>query len=713
MLAYRLTRTHAFFESMQTDLHPSSAPLRVAILGAGKMGDHHARALARVAPLAEVVAVFDPIRASADAFARRYPGARAYDDVEGLFALERIDVAHVCAPPSAHEALALRALDAGCHIYVEKPFAETREAAARVLDRARARGRSVCAGHQLLFEAPAQQLFTLVPALDDIVHIESYFAFRPVRRSPGGRTPLRADLQLLDILPHPVYLLLRALEAASPEGPTTLAAVQIGRGGSVHALVRRGSVLGTLTVTLEGRPVESYLRFVGSNGTAQADFVRGTVQRLIGPGISGIDKVLNPLRLGRQLLIGTTSAIARRVARRQLSYPGLAEVFRAFYESVRAEAPSPVSPDNILDTVTICEEIGQSLRTATQTDARSVRDPNAPSVLVTGGTGFLGQAVVESLVGAGCRVRVAARRQPAPWQRLASVEYVVADLGGEPVDALTRGMDVVVHCAAETAGGWAEHERNSVNATTALLRAAGADGVRRFVHVSSLAVVGTDARGVMDESTPLEPSPKARGPYVWGKLESERQALALGRELGVEVKIVRPGAIIDGRHFAPPGRLGKRLGNLFVAVGARSDRLGTVDLAFAGRMLAWMALNFESTPPVVHLLSPDQPTKRELVARLRASNPDVTVVWLPTVVLTPLSWAAIALQKLLRPRRQAVNVARVFAAQRCATDRIAALAARVDAPRMDAGPLVQVTAPANEGARKAYEPAGGELTAAL
>src|SRR4051812_18039874 len=295
--------------SMQNDLPASVEPLRIAILGAGKMGQHHARAISRLSTRGQVVAVFDPVRDNAVALARLCPGARSYDDAEALFRAEQIQVSHVCAPPGAHESLALMAIDAGSHLYVEKPFVETRAAALRVLDRARARELSVCAGHQLLFEAPAQQLFALMPSLEDVVHIESFFSFRPVRRQPGGRTPLRADLQLFDILPHPVYLLLRALKAASPEGTTTLADVQIGRGGTVHASVRRGSVLGTLTVTLEGRPVESYLRAVGSNGTAQADFVRGTVQRLIGPGVSAIDKILNPIRLGRQLLTGTTVAV--------------------------------------------------------------------------------------------------------------------------------------------------------------------------------------------------------------------------------------------------------------------------------------------------------------------------------------------------------------------------------------------------------------------
>ena len=662
---------------MPSDSSPSSEPLRIAILGAGKMGQHHARAISRLSSLGKVVAVFDPVRENALALAKLSPGARSYDDAESLFRAEHIDVSHVCAPPAAHEALALIAIDAGSHVYVEKPFAETRTAAVRVIDRARARGVSVCAGHQLLFEAPAQRLFDLTPVLEDVVHIESFFSFRPVRRGPGGRTAMRADLQLLDILPHPVYLLLRALEAAAPDAPATLADVQVGRGGTVQASVRRGGVIGALTVTLAGRPVESYLRVVGTNGTVQADFVRGTVQRLIGPGTSAIDKILNPFRLGRQLLVGTALAVSKRIARRQLSYPGLAEIIGAFYGSLRQHVSSPVSPESILDTVAICEEIGQALQTTAPSVAPRSTDARRPRVLLTGGTGFLGQRTVEALVGSGCHVIVAARREPAPWDRVAGVEYRVVDLASDSLAPLVSNVDVVVHCAAETAGGWAEHERNSVGATLALLRAASASGVRDFLHVSSLAVVSSDQSATVDESTPLEAAPRGRGPYVWGKLESERQACALGQELGMSVKIVRPGAIVDYSHFAPPGRLGKRIGNIFVAVGSGSDRLGTVDLSFAARALAWMALHFERTPPVVHLLSPEQPTKRQLVTRLRASNPDISVVWLPRLVLTPLSWFAVLLQKLRHPGRAAVNVARVFAAQRCATTRISALAPEI------------------------------------
>jgi nucleoside-diphosphate-sugar epimerase len=197
------------------------------------------------------------------------------------------------------------------------------------------------------------------------------------------------------------------------------------------------------------------------------------------------------------------------------------------------------------------------------------------------------------------------------------------------------------------------------------------------VHVSSLAVLAKTGRGGADESTPLEPNSRGSGPYVWGKLESERRAVSLGRDLGVRVKVVRPGAIVDYAAFDPPGRLGKRVGPFFVAVGSPRDKLGVVDLAFTTDVLAWMALHFEDAPAALNLLAPELPRKRDLIRMLRKTDPDIRVVWLPWVVLMPLSAAAVALQKLLRPRQPATSLRRIFSTTRYNTDAIRAMQARM------------------------------------
>ena len=176
----------------------------------------------------------------------------------------------------------------------------------------------------------------------------------------------------------------------------------------------------------------------------------------------------------------------------------------------------------------------------------------------------------------------------------------------------------------------------------------------------------------------MEPNSKGSGPYVWGKLESERLAVQLGTELGMAVKVIRPGALVDYRDFDPPGRLGKRLGNFYVAVGSPSDRLGIVDVGFSGRFLAWMTDTWDSVPSPLNLLDPVLPTKRELLDHLRKANPDLTVLWLPNLVLVPLSWLATVLQKALRPGKPAINLAKVFSVLPYDTSAIAMLAKQID-----------------------------------
>jgi nucleoside-diphosphate-sugar epimerase len=379
--------------------------------------------------------------------------------------------------------------------------------------------------------------------------------------------------------------------------------------------------------------------------------------------------------------------LTRRAIRRQRSYPGLVELFSAFYRSITGAAEPPMSPTSILETVRICETIATRLAEAHARSRASsgLVSESGGGVLVTGGTGFLGSRVVRTLAEQGWAVRCVARREPPPWQRVSGVEYVTADLASGSDPALFRGIGTVIHCAAATAGGWSEHQRYSLDATEHMVRGAAKAGVARFLHVSSTAVLGHSGGPTRDED-PLHADSRSSGPYVWGKLESERLAVALGRELGVSVKVVRPGAIVDYGDFDPPGRLGKRVGGVFVAVGAPSHRLATTELGFAAQALEWMVRHWEEVAPATNLLDPLSPTKRDLLKALRATNPDLTVVWLPTIALVPMSWAALVLQKVLRPRRPATNVAKVFAPQAFDTARSAGIAERLAGPSRPTDP---------------------------
>ncbi len=662
-------------------LGAAERPLRVGLIGCGKMGMQHLKAIA-AAPPATVVGIADP-QADADVVRELAPSAQLVSDARELLETLRPDVVHIVTPPATHAALAQQAIEAGCHVYVEKPFTPTRAEAEAIFAAAAARGVQVCAGHQVLFEPPALLTRRLLEDIGRIVHVESFFSFRTARRTI---TPVD---QAKDILPHAVYPLIDQLAGAAGHLGTDIELVgaRVRADGDIHALVRVGDVTGVLIVTLNGRPVEQYQSIVGTNGSLRADYITGSVTRLFGPG-AGLGVLFTPYRRALQTLTGATRGFAGLALGKHTSYPGLRVLVQAFYRSIREGTAPPLTPQSICETVGICERLGAALDEA-ERGAETVAQqaltlaaaslpatrPDAPLVVVTGATGQLGRRVVAELRHAGFPVRGVARRVPRYAARVAGVEYVVADLARSIDPGVLRGAGVVVHCAAETAGGRDEHRRNSVEATARVLEAAALAGVRRAIYISSLAVLkpGREVGGLLDEQSPLDAGHFRRGPYVWGKAEAEKVAASVAAEHGIELRIIRPGPLVDYDTFSPPGRLGRELGPIYVAIGGRRSRLAVCDVGTAARVIRSYVERFEEAPPLVNLVEAPPPTRRELVTRLRTGRPDLRVVWFPGLLLRALSGPLKLAQRLLPGHGEAIDLYAAFASERYRTDVAAAV----------------------------------------
>lgn len=170
-------------------------------------------------------------------------------------------------------------------------------------------------------------------------------------------------------------------------------------------------------------------------------------------------------------------------------------------------------------------------------------DPRA-LVLVTGGTGFTGSHLVDSLVAAGQRVRVLARSLRQAREILpASVEVVEGDVTDpEAVAHAVAGADTVYHLAAafrEAKHPDAHFYRVNVDGTRLLLEAAEAQGVRRFVHCSTVGVVSHVEHPPADETTPHSPGDA----YQASKSEAEKLVLDFHARTGLPVTIARPAPI--------------------------------------------------------------------------------------------------------------------------------------------------------------------------
>ena len=177
----------------------------------------------------------------------------------------------------------------------------------------------------------------------------------------------------------------------------------------------------------------------------------------------------------------------------------------------------------------------------------------AAKILVTGGGGFLGGAIVRSLVHRGERVRTFSRGHYPALEAL-GVEQFRGDLtDATAVERACDGVEVVFHTAAKP-GVWGTREdyfAPNVTGTRNVVRACLECGVSRLIHTSSPSVVfdGTDMEG-MDESTPYPEVYHAHYPHT--KALAEQAVLAAVRE-GLRAVILRPHLIWgpDDPHLVP------------------------------------------------------------------------------------------------------------------------------------------------------------------
>ncbi len=197
-------------------------------------------------------------------------------------------------------------------------------------------------------------------------------------------------------------------------------------------------------------------------------------------------------------------------------------------------------------------------------------------VLVTGATGFLGSHLAELLVEEGHEVRALVRRTSKTelLDRLGAEKVTASLETGEGLAEAVRGVDAVVHGAGVVKARSAEEfHRINAGGTENLLAAVRRDnpGIRRFVHVSSLA-----AHGFPEGPTPraIDEEPRPVTHYGRSKLAGEQAVLAAKDDLPVSV--IRPPAIYgprDTEMFAFFQMVARRL---VPFLGDRQNRLSLI-----------------------------------------------------------------------------------------------------------------------------------------
>ncbi|MBD3770673.1 MAG: Gfo/Idh/MocA family oxidoreductase [Rhodobacterales bacterium] len=166
--------------------------LKVGVAGAGVFGNYHAQKAA-ASVKTDLVGIYDIDLARATRIAEQY-GAKGFDDYKAF--LDACDAIVIAVPATWHETLAREAIEAHCHVLVEKPLALTGKAARFLADEAAARGRILQVGHQERFVARAMGVLAIEEAP---LLLESVRAGPPAPDNRAGDVSVIWDLMIHDL----------------------------------------------------------------------------------------------------------------------------------------------------------------------------------------------------------------------------------------------------------------------------------------------------------------------------------------------------------------------------------------------------------------------------------------------------------------------------------------------------------------------------------
>ena len=252
--------------------------LRVAVVGVGSLGQHHAR-IAAASEAVELVAVVDPGEARGREIAGKFgaPWAATMTEV-----LDRVDAVQIAAPTGFHHALGLEVLKAGKHVIMEKPPAATQAEGAALLE-ALAAARAVRPG----LVAAVGHLERFNPAVTALraMGIKPHFA-EAIRVSPFPMRSMEVDV-IMDVMIHDLDLLLALIGRPVVSVEAVGVPVLTKYADLVNARLKfEGGAFATVTASRVARKKERVLRAFGSQAYASLDFAAQKLEVLrlaIGP----------------------------------------------------------------------------------------------------------------------------------------------------------------------------------------------------------------------------------------------------------------------------------------------------------------------------------------------------------------------------------------------------------------------------------------------
>ncbi len=377
--------------------------LKIGIVGCGKIADSHASQIHRIKGT-EIVAVCDREPLMARQLCDRFAVKQLFSDLTELLDRAKPDVVHITTPPQSHFEAAKLCLEAGCHVYVEKPFTVDEQEARELIALANERSLKLTVGHDNQFRRAARQMRELVRAGflgGDPVHMESYFCYE---LGPGDYAGvLLSDKQhwvrqlpgqlLQNTISHGIARIAEFLKTESPQviahGFVSPLLRSMGESEIIDELrviiCEEECTTAYFTLSSQMRPSLHQFRIYGPKNGLIVDQDQETLIKLSGLRLkSYLEQFVSPAEIGRQYFANTWMNVRTFLHRDFHAKAGMKHLIDTFYRSIQEDTPVPIPYREIILTARIMEAIFTQLAQGSQRQVGRQQGEEVPLTCLAG-----------------------------------------------------------------------------------------------------------------------------------------------------------------------------------------------------------------------------------------------------------------------------------------------------------------------------------------
>jgi len=193
--------------------------MNAGIIGCGLVSRTHVKSLIE-SRKCRVVSVCDLKKDRAIALANEFNIPKAYTDFSLMLQKEKLDLVHVLVPPQVHASLSIEAMEAGCHVLVEKPMCMTVKEADQMIESSRRNGVKLGVIHSYLFTPAIKEALNVAKKgeIGDLLWVDTLVSLYPLLGWSNGKTENYASWYYTlqgalfgEIVPHGLYVQLAFL----------------------------------------------------------------------------------------------------------------------------------------------------------------------------------------------------------------------------------------------------------------------------------------------------------------------------------------------------------------------------------------------------------------------------------------------------------------------------------------------------------------------